>query len=111
MQLKDVLKRAGYKAPTQQKERTGLEEAKEPLVPQIDPDIYSIAINMDFKLFTQRFYEYIHITKHFSEMHDFVQKLMESEFISGKEGKIQLIKNLVSGFVGLTGFDDEIVLT
>ena len=111
MQLKDVLKRAGYKAPTQQKERTNADELKQDLVPQIDPDVYSIAINMDFKPFTQRFYEYIHITKHFSEMHDFVQKLMESEFISSKEGKIQLIKNLVSGFVGLTGFDDEIVLT
>jgi hypothetical protein len=44
-------------------------------------------------------------------MHDFVQKLMESDFINNKEGKIQLIKNLVRGFVGLKGFDDEIVLT
>ena len=66
---------------------------------------------MDFKLFTQRFYEYIHVTKHFSEMHDFVQKLMESEFIATHDGKVQLIKNLLMGFVGLSGFDDEIVLT
>ena len=104
-----MLKKAGYKAPNQQRERGG--DEKELLVSNLKEKDFSIAINMDLKLFTQRFFEFIHITKNFSEIHDFVQKLMESEYVGTYESKVQLIKNLLKGFVGLKGDQDEIVLT
>ena len=89
LQLKDVLKKAGYKAPNQQRERGG--EEKEILLPSIKEEDYSIAINMDLKLFTQRFFEFVHITKNFAELHDYVHFIMASDFIQDRAGKLQLI--------------------
>lgn len=65
---------------------------------------------MDMKLFTQRFFEFVHLTKTFSEIHDFVHKLLKDSYIKDKTAKAQLIENLLSGFVGLQGDDDELVL-
>jgi len=45
-----VLKKAGYKAPNQQRERGG--EENELLVSNLNEKDFSIAINMDLKLFT-----------------------------------------------------------
>jgi len=36
---------------------------------------------------------------------------MNSEYISNKQAKIQLVINLCKGFAGLEGADDEVVLT
>jgi hypothetical protein len=103
------LKKAGYKAPNQQRERGGDENEK--LVPQISEDEYSVAINMDLKLFIQRFNEFINMTESFSEIHDYVHKLMTSDFVKDRQSKKQLIQNLLKGFVGLQGDNDEIILT
>lgn len=65
---------------------------------------------MDMKLFTQRFFEFVHLTKTFSEIHDFVHKLLKDSYIKDKAAKVQLIENLLSGFIGLQGDDDELVL-
>lgn len=108
-QLKDVLKKAGFKPPNQQRERGGDENEK--LVPSISEDELSIAINMDLKLFTQRFNEFINMTECFSEIHDYVHKLMISDFVKDKNSKLQLINNLLKGFTGLQGDNDEIILT
>jgi len=35
---------------------------------------------------------------------------MKSEFISDRQAKVQLVKNLVACFQGLEGIDDELVL-
>jgi hypothetical protein len=71
----------------------------------------SIAINIDLKLFTQRFFEFAHMTKNVSEIHDFVGKLMANEDInSSHESEVQLIKNLCICFQGLEGIDDELIL-
>ena len=71
----------------------------------------SIAINIDLKLFTQRFFEFAHLTKNVNEIHDFVNKLLASEQINEKrEYQVQLIRNLCSCFQGLDGTDDEIIL-
>jgi len=59
-------------------------EEFETLQPNIKEQDFSIAINMDLKLFTQRFFEFVHMTKNFSEIHDFVQKLMCSDYIQNK---------------------------
>jgi hypothetical protein len=109
LQLKDVLKKAGYKAPNQQRVKGGEEHEK--LEPTIAEDEFSVAINMDLKLFVQRFYEHVHITKNFAEIHDYVHKLMTSEFVKDRRAKVQLINNLLKGFTGLSGDNDEIVLT
>lgn len=108
LQLKDALKKAGYKAPTVQK---GDKFADDGLQLNISPQDYSLAINMDLKLFTQRFFEFIHMTKNFFEIHEFVNKLMQSEMIKSRQAKVQLVKNLLVGFLGLKGDDDELVLT
>lgn len=36
---------------------------------------------MDLKLFNQRFFEFVHLTENVQEIHDFVAKLMSSNFI------------------------------
>jgi hypothetical protein len=104
-----VLKKQGYKAPNQQRERGG--EAMEVLLPSITEKDLSIAINIDLRLFTQRFFEFAHMTKNVSEIHDFVRKIMESEEInSSRDAQVQLIKNLCVCFKGLDGIDDELTL-
>ena len=65
---------------------------------------------MDLKLFIQRFYEFVHITNNVAEIHDFVDKLMASDFIKDKEAKVQLINNLINCFTGLEGIEDELIL-
>lgn len=60
-------------------------------MPNISEDEYSIAINIDLKLFTQRFNEFINMTESFSEIHDYVHKLMISDFVKDKTSKKQLI--------------------
>jgi hypothetical protein len=67
-------------------------------LPTITEKDLSVAINMDLKLFIQRFFEYVHMTKSVEEIHDFVNKLMQSDFISDRRAKVQLVKNLVMCF-------------
>jgi len=86
IQIKDVLKKAGYKPPNQQRERGGVEN--EVLMPKISDRDMSIAINMDLKLFVQRFFEFVHMTASVAEIHDFVSKMMQSDFIKDREAKI-----------------------
>lgn len=43
---------------------------------------------MDFKLFTQRLSEFIHVSMSMSEVTDFVNKLMKLTLIQTKEGKL-----------------------
>jgi hypothetical protein len=43
---------------------------------------------MDLKLFTQRFFEFVHMTKNVSEIHDFVHQLMGSELVKDKTAKV-----------------------
>ena len=103
-----MLKKQGYKAPNQQRERG---DAQEMLLPNITENDLSIAINIDLKLFTQRFFEFVHMTKNFSEIHYFVNKFMHSEEInSSKESQVQLIRNLCGCIIGLDGIDDELIL-
>lgn len=67
---------------------------------------------MDLKLFTQRFYEFVNMTESFSEVHDYVHKLCTTPAVSSsREAKVQLVRNLMSGFAGLAGDSDEIILT
>jgi len=80
------------------------------LVQRISDKDLSIAINMDLKLFVQRFFEFVHLTSNVAEMHDFVNKLMNSEFIADRDAKIQLISNLMNCFTGLEGVEDELIL-
>ena len=61
IQLKDVLKKAGYKPPNQARERSQVED--EVILPTIKEEDLSVAINMDFKLFVQRFFEFVHLTE------------------------------------------------
>ena len=70
IQIKDVLKKAGYKAPNQIRVKGN--QDNEELMPSITEKDLSVAINMDLKLFTQRFFEFIHMTKNVEEIHDFV---------------------------------------
>ena len=80
-------------------------------MPNITETDLSIMINIDLKLFTQRFFEFAHMTKNVSEIHDFVNKMMMDEDINAtKEAQVQLIENLCSCFTGLQGIDDELVL-
>jgi hypothetical protein len=65
---------------------------------------------MDLKLFTQRFFEFTHMTKNVSEIHDFVNQLMRSDMIGTRLAKIQLVTNLSNCFDGLEGHDEELVL-
>jgi hypothetical protein len=69
-----------------------------------------MAINVDLKLFTQKFFEFVHQTQNVSEIHDFANKLMISEFIDSFESKVQLVKNLCTCFKELDGIDDELTL-
>lgn len=89
LQLKDVLKKAGYKAPNQQRDRGGAENEllESVAVAQIDDHELSFAINMDLKLFTLRFFEFIHVTRTYSEIHDFVHKLLKDSYISSIDEK------------------------
>ena len=48
----------------------------------------SMAINIDLRLFTQRYFEFVHQTQNVSEIHDFVNKLMNSDFIDGYDAKV-----------------------
>jgi endonuclease III-like uncharacterized protein len=65
---------------------------------------------LDFKFFVQRFYEFIQSTKDASELQNFVEKLVTSEFIKEKEAKLQLVKNLTRCFISLDSMEDEIML-
>lgn len=51
------------------------------------------------------------MTECFSEIHDYVHKLMISDFMKDRNSKLQLIKNLLKGFTGLQGDNDEIIMT
>ena len=112
LQLKDVLKKAGYKAPNQQRDRGGGENEilTSVGVAAIDDHEISFAINMDLKLFILRFFEFIHITKTYSEIHNFVHKLIKDYYIKTVEEKTQLVENLMKGFLGLPGDEDELVV-
>jgi hypothetical protein len=65
---------------------------------------------LDFKFFVQRFYEFIQSTKDASELQNFVEKLVTSEFIKEKEAKLQLLKNFTRCFISLDSMEDEIML-
>lgn len=70
----------------------------------------SIAINMDLKLFVQRFMEFVNMTKNMEEVHDFVGKLMSQEFIQDHEAKVQFVQNMAAFMTGLKGIDDDMML-
>lgn len=108
IQVRDQLKKAGYKPPNQQRERT--KDDDELLQPSINEKDLSVAINIDLKLFIQRFYEFVHMTKNVEEIHDFVQKLMKSDYLTDRDSKIQFIKNMLLCFQGLEGIDDELIM-
>ena len=55
----------------------------------------SIAINMDLKIFTQRFFEFVNQTTNYSELHNYVHMLMQSDAINNFENKVLLISNLL----------------
>ena len=57
-------------------------------MPNISERDLSVAINMDLRLFTQRFFEFVHMTKNVSEIHDFVHQLMSSELVKDKTAKV-----------------------
>lgn len=61
-------------------------------------------------MFVQRFFEFVHATQNVAEIHDFVHKLMKSNFIQDKAAKLQLVKNLMQCFHGLEGVEDELSL-
>ena len=65
---------------------------------------------MDFKLFISRFFEYSHMTHSVQEIHDFVNQLIESEFVKDRFSRVRLIRSLLQTFKGLEGIDDEIIL-
>ena len=65
---------------------------------------------MDFKLFVQRFFEFVNQSSNFIEIHDYVHMLMKQESITHFEAKVKLIRNLLDGFLGLEGDDDDLVL-
>ena len=50
LQLRDILKKAGYQPPNQQRDRNTVEN--EYLVSSMKEEDFSVAINLDFKLFT-----------------------------------------------------------
>lgn len=70
----------------------------------------AIAVCTDFKLFTQRFYEVVVKQNNFVEVHDYVHMLMRQDSLHSHEMKVALIENLLNGFLGLDGDDDELVL-
>ena len=74
-----------------------------------DQDI-SNAINIDLKLFSQRFFEFVRGTKNFSEIHSFVHDLMNQDNLKDRESKVKFIKNICNGFTGLSGDNDELIL-
>ena len=97
-QVKDFLKRAGYKQPNLVKERgASLEELLEQELS--DPERQKF-INSDYKLFVQSFFEFCDFTEHVSEIHDFIEKMWKSSFIVARDGKLQLLKNLLKCFKG-----------
>jgi hypothetical protein len=107
IQLKDVLKKAGYKPPSQQRERsTKVEEA---IVPTISEQDLSVAVNMDLRLFIQRFLEFVHLTENVQEIHDFVAKLMSSNFIVDLEAQRQFVDNMMRAVAGVRGIEDDLI--
>lgn len=48
--------------------------------------------------------------KNFAEVHDYVNMLMKQESLLTFGAKVDLIRNLLHGFLGLEGDDDELVL-
>lgn len=107
IQLKDVLKKAGYKPPSQQRERsTTVEEA---IVPTISEQDLSVAVNMDLRLFIQRFLEFVHLTENVQEIHDFVAKLMSSNFIVDLEAQRQFVDNMMKAVAGVRGIEDDLI--
>jgi hypothetical protein len=65
---------------------------------------------MDFKLFVQRFFEFVNQSSNFIEIHDYVHMLMKQESITHFDAKVKLIRNLLDGFLGLDGDDDDLIL-
>jgi len=63
---------------------------------------------MDLKLFVQRFIEFVHLTENTQELHDFVAKLMSSNFIINKEAQIQFVKNMMGSVTGAKGIEDDL---
>lgn len=109
VRIRDALFKAGFNIESFNQEM--IDETKNQKNSEIiqDQDLSS-AINIDLKLFAQRFFEYVRGTKNFSEIHTFVHDLMGQDYTKDRENKVKLIKNLVEGFTGLKGDDDELIL-
>lgn len=64
---------------------------------------------MDLRLYIQRFFEFVHLTENVQEIHDFVAKLMSSNFIVDILAQKQFVDNMMRSVAGVHGIENDLI--